>query len=282
MADSIMANPQNESTILILEDISPSTLVDAIEQNAVEGVEAWAHWPGIEIHKESGFVWTMSHVPFFVFNSVVQARSTADLVETTIEKILSQAKARNVALASWIVPSTQPPDFGNRLKAVGFARTADVWGMAADLRMLDEKQPKPEGLAVSRVGDLRALRAWSQLIDSVNDFSDFVAEAWFEIHKAMGVDEGLPWIHYIANLDGRPVAASSRFLGAGVAGIHSVANLPEARRQGIGAAVTLEPLLEARRLGYRIGTLFSSKMAVEIYRKLGFKDYCVGSIYLRK
>ncbi|MDA0735028.1 MAG: GNAT family N-acetyltransferase [Chloroflexi bacterium] len=67
---------------------------------------------------------------------------------------------------------------------------------------------------------------------------------------------------------------------AGVAGIHAVGTVPEARRQGIGSALTLEPLLVARREGYRIGVLFSEEMAVNIYRTLGFKEYCQGNLYL--
>jgi predicted acetyltransferase len=70
------------------------------------------------------------------------------------------------------------------------------------------------------------------------------------------------------------------YYGAGVAGISSVATVPEARRKGVGSAVTLEPLKEARRLGYRIATLFSSEMAVSMYQKLGFKEYCRCSLYL--
>ena len=265
---------------MILDDLSPLILVHAIERNAVEGVEAWTHWPGIELNKESGLVWTMSDDPFFVFNSIIQARCTAALIKPAIETVLSQAKLRNVPLASWIVPSTQPSDLGMRLEAEGFVHMADVLGMAANLQALNEGLSKPEGLTVSRVGDLSVLWTWSQVIASVNEFPDFAAKAWFGIYQAMGVDADLPWKHFLANLDGIPVAASSLFLGAGVAGIHSVATIPEARRQGIGAAVTLEPLLEARRLGYRIGTLFSSEMAVGVYRKLGFQDYCAGSLYV--
>ncbi len=66
----------------------------------------------------------------------------------------------------------------------------------------------------------------------------------------------------------------------GVAGIHAVATVPESRRKGIGTAVTLEPLLAARREEYRIGTLFSSETGVNIYRLLGFKESCEGSLYL--
>jgi predicted GNAT family acetyltransferase len=53
-----------------------------------------------------------------------------------------------------------------------------------------------------------------------------------------------------------------------------VATLPEARGNGIGAALTLKPVQDAREMGYRVGTLQSSEMGFNIYKKLGFWHLC--------
>ena len=89
------------------------------------------------------------------------------------------------------------------------------------------------------------------------------------------------WHLYLGNIDGTPVATSELFLGGGVAGIHGVTTVPEFRGRGIGTAMTLSPIIDARRRGYAIGVLFSSEMAVGIYRRLGFQEYGSGGyIYL--
>ena len=80
-----------------------------------------------------------------------------------------------------------------------------------------------------------------------------------------------PWRHYLCRERGVPVAISRLLLASGVAMIHGVATVPEARRRGIGTAVTLAALQGARRLGHRIAVLQASSMGQGPYRRLGFR-----------
>ena len=60
------------------------------------------------------------------------------------------------------------------------------------------------------------------------------------------------------------------FLSAGVAGLYHVQVHPE-RRKGIGTALTLVPMHDARKAGYEISVLQASKMGEPVYRKIGFE-----------
>jgi ribosomal protein S18 acetylase RimI-like enzyme len=95
-----------------------------------------------------------------------------------------------------------------------------------------------------------------------------------------GLGFDLPWSYYIGWLAGKPVACSALLLSSGVAGIYAVATVPKARGRGIGKALTLVPLREACAVGYRIGVLGSTQMGVDVYRQLGFQEYCRFVIYI--
>jgi len=76
----------------------------------------------------------------------------------------------------------------------------------------------------------------------------------------------------IARLDGASVAASLAFDCDGDCGIYNVATVDHARRRGLGSAVTLLALHEARDRGCTTASLQATPMAERLYAALGFLD----------
>jgi len=99
------------------------------------------------------------------------------------------------------------------------------------------------------------------------------------MYSRIGLDDQQPWRHYLGLLNGTPVATTSLFVSAGVAGIYFVFTVPSARRKGIGALMTLAALRDARAQGYRIGVLGASSLGYPVYQRLGFHEYCTIGIY---
>ena len=98
-----------------------------------------------------------------------------------------------------------------------------------------------------------------------------------ELFKNFLYDESVHF--YLAFLGEKPVATSMLFTSAGIAGLYMISTLPEHRNSGIGKTVTLESLLAAEKMGYKIGGLFATQLGEIVYRKLGFGEFCKFDIY---
>ena len=107
------------------------------------------------------------------------------------------------------------------------------------------------------------------------EIPEWAGQAWVDATLAAGIEEA-PWRCYVGRLDGKPVASNMLFNGAGVASVFGVATHPEARRQGIGAAITLIAYQEALEMGYQYGVLFATDLGAPVYRRLGFRDVGAG------
>ena len=146
--------------------------------------------------------------------------------------------------------------------------------MVADLQRPIEPVTHDVSLAIEAVESTAALRSWSRVLcDSFGAPQPF-GEAFAELAMSIGLDARSLFRHFLARLDGEPVATCSMFLGAGVAGIYDVSTIPERRRRGIGRAITAAALREARAVGCRTAILHSSTQGAGVYRSLGFTEVC--------
>jgi GNAT superfamily N-acetyltransferase len=263
-----------------LRDFSASALVEAIKANPVAWWRYLGRSPGAEFHDSPELTWLLSGIPNSFVNPVFRTQIRPDNADAVIARTLARFRARGVTTFSWwLGPDTQPADLGTRLIDHGLTYAEGAPGMAADLFELPEELPPIAGLSIEPVVDEKALRAWAYASLIGFGVPERYVDSWFDLFLRLGFE--LPLRSYLGTLDGRPVAASQLFLGAGVAGIYVVATTPDARRQGIGAAVTLAALRDARTLGFRIGILHSSPMGLGVYRRLGFREYCRMSCYGR-
>jgi predicted GNAT family acetyltransferase len=131
--------------------------------------------------------------------------------------------------------------------------------MALDLNELNKSKQPIQGLEIRVVEDDEAMRTWAKVFtlgyNLPLEWTDGILDMW----QRLGLD--LPIRNYLGYLNGESVATASLFFGGGAAGIYSVAVLPALRGKGLGKALTIKPLLDARGMGYRIAVLQSSEWA---------------------
>lgn len=267
----------------VLRDLSPSAIVPAIAANSDEWWRYYQHAPQADVHDEPEILWLTSGIPIAEYSVVARTAFAPDMpgeaIEAKIAAVLDYFAARHLGMNWYVGPSTQPADLGQRLIAHGLRHVGDAPGMAVDLEALGEGVSPPEGLVVRRVSHAGLLRQWAQVADEAFGEPEDVLRARLAVHASLGVAREAPLQRYVALLDGQPVAMSLLFLGAGVAGIYDVATVKSARRRGIGTAVTRAPLRAAREQGYRVAVLEASPMGEQVYRRLGFTEYCRWSLY---
>jgi hypothetical protein len=202
------------------------------------------------------------------YNGVIWAR-LADLeADRVIAAIVNRFRKRNLWALWHLDQESRPIDLAQRLEAYGCMRLEPGVCMAADLFALNETTKDIPGLTIERVVDNAGLSAWMDIWMQVDDG---VRETRERLYESLGLSGEQQLRHYLARLDGWPVAISQLFLGGEAAGIYCVTSIPEVQRRGIGTAVTLAPLLEARALGYHVAVLGPTPEGQHMYARMGFE-----------
>jgi ribosomal protein S18 acetylase RimI-like enzyme len=258
----------------ILQDFSAPALANAIEANQIGYLKDLGRSPQAEVRRDPDMIRVITGVAAPGSNRIVRAQFEAGDVDARIEAALAYFKSRQLPVTWHTGPSTRPLDLGQRLVSHGLTHAGDEPGMAMDLLALPVNTPMSSALAIEQVGDLDSLKQWCCTVVRGFGWPERMADTMAKVEADLGTGQYEQRRLYIGYLGGQPVATALVFLGAGVAGLYAVVTLPEARRQGIGHAMTLQALLDARALGYRIGTLHASSMGFGIYAGLGFKVYC--------
>jgi len=259
----------------IMTDMSDSSLTAAVEANLFGTWSAMKAAPQVEVYDGQDMIRYTSGVPFPLMNGVLRARFEPATADEQIEEALTHFRSRNLPMIWWTGPATKPGDLGARLEAHGLVHDEpETPGMALDLLTLNEDMPIPSGITIEPINDIETYRTYGEVLVAGFGMPDFVGQAFVDILASAGFSKNAPWRAYLGCLDDKPIATSLLSLVGGVAGIYNVATLAEARGTGIGAAMTLAPLREARQMGYRAGILQSSTLGVNVYRRLGFRECC--------
>lgn len=264
----------------IQTDVSDKALVTAIRANLCDFFKFLSrNNPEAQLANREFTRWysPLQH-PWFsgVLSSSPFEAKDAAFIEATIQHFRAQGVR---AFTWWMEPHLQPADWEPALSKHGFSFSDDTPGMATDLQALNESIETVNGLEVRAVMDEESLLTWAKVFTAGYglplDWENTVFDEW----RKLGLE--FPLKNYLGYLNDEPVSTACLFYGGGAAGVYSVSTLSRVRGRGIGAAITLQLLLDAREKGYRIGVLQSSAMGFNVYKKLGFRHLCqIENFYL--
>lgn len=263
-----------------LNDFSCPLLGEAIDRHICRAfTDILCFAPSIEWHEEGDFSRFVTGILHPMGNLVWNARLDENMLDAQIESILAPMQRRGFP-AAWLVgPNSHPSYLGESLEQHGLFLADAMPAMAVDMHLLPTLSLPPDTV-ISEVSDAEQLKEWMQVFSIGFELPYTLAECFAYFPSHLGFSVTSPVRVFLAHQKGKAVACSMLFLNEGLAGIYCVATVPEARRQGLGAAVTLYPLLAARDRGYRIGLLQASRMGEPVYRKLGFEEYGKVCLYI--
>jgi GNAT superfamily N-acetyltransferase len=271
----------------LLTDTSPDALAAAVKANLNALNRYLGRSPYAEVDEVPGYYRWRTAIRHPYFNGVIVSSPPDAAAGERIRGAAAYFLSKGVDAATWwLDPAVPVESWAPVLTEHGLTLDSQLPGMAM---ALEELADEPAGVApvlsgvvakrtpmdidIKRVEGSATLRTWAETFVAGYGLPRDRAVPFFTLYDSLQGEEA-PLRSYMAYRAGVPVATSSVFYAEGVAGIYDVSTLPAARGHGIGAAITLAPLLEARTSGYRVGILQSSSMGLRIYERLGFRAVC--------
>jgi len=202
----------------------------------------------------------LTGLPISLFNGCVVLGPVGP---TELDEAFAWVARRDVPKRLFVVDQFEP-QAAEVAAAYGLERDAAPYpGMV--LHPIQEAPTPASGVAVARVG-AAGLEEFRQ-VGTALGLSRDLAERTFPESLLRDADvKG-----FVGRLDGRAVGYSLAIRSEGTSGVYNVATLPEARRRGVGTAVTWAAVEAGWRAGLDCVVLQSSEMAIPMYEAMGFR-----------
>lgn len=205
------------------------------------------------------------------FNVVGRARLSPSSLDRRIEGVADYFRSVQRPFTWWVGPNDRPRELGRELVAREFIETGSEPAMAADLDALATVDPSPGGLRIARVDSSVQVSEFGRILSSLSAPPDPWVSRFYDMAAPCLLAPDSPLRLYLGYLDGEPVASAELTIGGGIVGLYNVATAMEHRGKGIGSAMTLRPLLDAREAGFGTAILQASEEGYRIYERLGFR-----------
>ena len=253
---------------ITIQSQSPA-LLKSVLNNLISFFQSFGTAEAIESTEEGGiFRWHtgISH-PWFEGILVTRPAQIGDDL-LIIETIQYFSNRQALPFTLWFSPEVDQSGWIKLLSQMDFHKTNETPGMARELSNLPVTSGGPPGLSIQEIDNLVDLYTWCTVFIEGYELPDTLLPALFNLLSGIGLHSSFRY--YLGWLSRQVTATSLSFISEDVIGIYFVATLPAYRRKGIGAAMTLEPLIVSRSPHIRLGVLQSSRMGFPVYKKLGF------------
>lgn len=250
-----------------------------IEQNHLQNWLYWGRWPGLKVVEEPYLTWTLSDIPYPIFNNILAPNLPPNLVGHAVEDSQGRARVRKVSTCWRLGPSAQPAGLAEELLAAGFEHWFSEPGLSISLKELKAPDPLDLDLTFERISNELDLQQFCDIILPLYEYDEPASKAWYELLLEMGFRTQDPLHHYLAILEGKPVATTSVFEHRRFANLSYVGTRPEFQRRGIASRLVTHVLQDSIARGCHTSVLYASPEGAQMYRRLGFQDHGEMNLY---
>jgi GNAT superfamily N-acetyltransferase len=186
-------------------------------------------------------------------NGIVLERDDVD--EQTIAELVAWFRAPASLICSGFEASEE---LRARLGRAGLREETTGVTTGADLRDLPLLEPvAPEGISIGQAVTADDRQDWLRVASETGLFEEHDRRL-------------LPLRHWVARRGSRPVGLATAFFTSSTVLLEHVAVIEEERRKGIGTALALVRLHEARRFGCSLAVFGTTLESEALFRPLGF------------
>jgi ribosomal protein S18 acetylase RimI-like enzyme len=222
-------------------------------------------------HEADGLVVVLTGVAFAPFNATMVERPPVD-PDAALAAARAIHRRTGLAFGMDLDPALHGP-VRDAAERAGLTRLETRPAMTLPVDELADP-PIPDGVEITRVEDAAGL-------DRVADVDHLSFGGERSLIRAFVGDGTLAdpaQRAYVAMLDGRPVSCAETTLVDATLGVFGVATVPDARRRGIGAAITAFAIRD--RAGEAdLAVLDASDLGFGVYERLGFRTVSTWEVW---
>ena len=243
------------------------TLVRAAASNQTAWMARVAEAAGGDVHREPGVTWMASPAGAIL----AFPRMSRDRLDALLPRFLESADATPEA-SCWSLLPTRPRELDERLRTAGFREGWQAQWMAAAIETAPAvREPAGVRIAVDP-------QEWSPT-DLPWDGAGMAA-----VRKRLATSRPRRVWHIAAWAEHAPVGHATVNVTTGklgVAGIYDMGVAEQARRHGVGAALTVAALALGRQAGCSVAILNATPEGELLYRQLAFRPVGVAQTWWR-
>lgn len=235
--------------------------------------------PACEVIYEDDVIFICSYLPdedLYCYSNVLSAQFNSKNVAQRVQEVMQIYQERNLSFSWWVGPNSTPANLEEILKQSNFTLCRSYSGMYRSVHGLEVE--KLQALQIKSISEASMLWDFNNVLMQAGG-SLQVYERMLRVLPENVYSTGAPVELYVGYIDGNPVTIGAVAFYANVGYIDWVTTIPKERNKGYGSAIMYYLINRTAERNYSLVVLLATKEAINLYKRMGFQEYCTYKEY---